>query len=221
MVLFGLALNGLIFGSIFLTTTLSGVSIKDFLVKEISAEKSVFQEMKKSIESADTLSSENIEFLSTLSEPEKLADQIIEQVPAYLFISIFFTLWVNLYLTLNVRNSLGKGLTTFSEQDLLNFKVPDHVIWLVIATLIMAVWGGDLGYSWMEPIGMTLLKCLGIFYFFQGFGVYIEFLNFFNVKGFLRTFLIVITVVSANQLVAAIGLFDMFINFRRFFKKKN
>ncbi len=60
-----------------------------------------------------------------------------------------------------------------------------------------------------------------MFYFFQGFGLYISFLNFMGLGGFLRAVLVIATVITANEVLAIFGLFDMFVNFRKYMKRKD
>jgi uncharacterized membrane protein required for colicin V production len=67
---------------------------------------------------------------------------------------------------------------------------------------------------------MTLIKCLGIFYFFQGFGVLSELLNFLGLFGFLRTLIVIVTIFTGNYLVAVAGLFDNWFDFRKYFNKQ-
>ena len=66
---------------------------------------------------------------------------------------------------------------------------------------------------------MTIIKCLGIFYFFQGFGIFSDLLNFLGVLGFLRTFIVMAVMFTAYPLVAAGGLFDNWFDFRKYFVK--
>lgn len=220
MVILGLAINAAVLGTVGIISLSSGMSVKNLIVQEIKKNEAVLEQMKQRVEETGSISQESIEVLSVLENPELMAQQMLETAPSYLFLGVFFLLWVNMFLILNAKNYLGESLSKYNEQVLIKFKMPEHFIWVVIASLVMAIWGSDLGASWLEPIGLTLIKCLGIFYFFQGFGIYLDFLSFAKIRGFFRTFLIVITVFSANQIVAILGLFDMFINFRRFFNKK-
>ena len=84
----------------------------------------------------------------------------------------------------------------------------------------MTMWGEFLG-EWGPVMGISLLKILGVFYFFQGFGIYVDFLDHVRIFGFLRSILVVLIVLTANQMLALVGLFDMFVNFRKFLKKKD
>ena len=79
-------------------------------------------------------------------------------------------------------------------------------------------------YEGMEmagAIGLTGLSTLGVFYFFQGFGIYLAFLDSFKVTGFVRTLLVVATVMMANKMIAIIGLLDMFLDFKKMINKND
>lgn len=196
-------------------------SVKEFIVTGITESSEVLELQIEKLKNQQTASEESFELLAMLSQPELLADELIKRAPSWLFIAVFLMIWVNLFLCLKMNRVMNSSQVTYSELDLLKFKVPEHFIWLVILSLVLAIWGSDFGNTWYSEIGITTLKCLGIFYFFQGFGIYLDFLNFIKLGGFLRTLLVMFTVLTASQLLALVGLFDMFINFRRFFRKTN
>ena len=68
-------------------------------------------------------------------------------------------------------------------------------------------------------IGFTIIKCLGIFYFFQGFGVFSDLLSFLGIVGFFRTLMVVFVIFTGKYLIAAAGLFDNWFDFRKYFVK--
>lgn len=196
-------------------------NFKTELVKWIKQNKAVFDLQKEKLQKADSNMKESFEAIALLSQPELLADEVIEEAPGNFFVGVFLVVWANLFLLLRSNRMFranDDNPPEFTEVNLLNIKVPDSVIWFVIVGLLMALWGEDLGSS-VPVIGMYILKVLGVFYFFQGFGVYLAFLDFAKIRGFFRTILVMLTVVTGSQLLAAVGLFDMFVNFKRFIKK--
>lgn len=196
-------------------------SVEELLVVQLQKSSQVLEQQKAMLEKRESDTAESFQLIAMLSQPELLAKEIMKEAPSYVFIGIFLMIWVNLFLCLRMVRMLAPEVFVYSERDLISFKVPDQFIWLVIIGLVLAIWGVDLGNPWFPAIGMTVLKCLGIFYFFQGFGIYLDFLDFIRLGGFIRTLLVMITVLSISQVIALFGLFDMFINFRRFFKKSN
>ena len=196
-------------------------SVKELLVAQIEKSGQVLEQQKEILKKRESDTAESFQLIAMLSQPDLLAQEILKEAPSYFFIGVFLMIWVNLFLCLRMVRILAPEVAIFTERDLINFKVPDQFVWLVIVGFILAIWGVDLGNTWYPAVGMTLLKCLGIFYFFQGFGIYLDFLDFIRLGGFIRTLLVMVTVLSVSQIIALVGLFDMFINFRRFFKKSN
>lgn len=195
-----------------------GTTVKKVLLVEIEKIQPLLDEQRKRLEA----SSESVdsEVLNLFKNPESLADSIISIIPSSFLMMLFIMLWANMFMLLKSSRLLDThNHSSFSEKYLLRFKMPDQAIWLVIVSLVLTLWGDEVGAGY-ALLGVTVLKTLGVFYFFQGFGIYIDFLNSFKVAGFLRLSLILVTVLAANQMLALIGLFDMFVNFRKFLKKQ-
>ena len=149
------------------------------------------------------------------------ADEIVTSTPAYIFISIFLGIWLNLYLVLRSRKTL-QLLSNYPYQlkDLTRVRLPDWTAYLAVGILTFHILpvetvGKDI-QSWAK--GATYV--LGTFFFLQGLGIYLEYLDFLKMRGFFRSILIAVAVVLANAVLAGVGLFDMWFNFRRFFKNK-
>ncbi len=195
------------------------VDIKANLVEQIKNNKEIFELQKEKIEKAQTDTKESFDIIALLSQPEVLADEVLKEAPSYFFIGTFLIIWANLFLLLRSNRMVQKFVPPqYTEKDLLRIKVPDHFIWIVIVGFLMFLWGESLGAVY-PLIGMNILKFLGIFYFFQGFGIYLDFLDYARLTGFLRTVLVMLTILTAAQFIAIVGLFDMFVNFRRFFNR--
>ncbi|MCT4641756.1 MAG: YybS family protein [Bacteriovoracaceae bacterium] len=213
----GLALIFLFAGIGYSSLKSKNQTLDQFILSEIEKNKDVFEVQKKELEKAGS-SKQAFEALSILNQPEVLKDMIIRQMPSYLIISSFVIIWLNLMLLFRSKRlfRIDIGATSF---DLINIKLPDNLIWGVIVALVMALVGEKVDAS-LPLVGETLLKAFGVFYFFQGFGIYIQFLDYTRIRGFFRTFLVVFTTLTASYLLAGIGLFDMFFNFRKYFKNK-
>lgn len=215
----GVLLSLLLFAMMGTALELMETTPKQFIVSQIEDKKDDFATtLRKQMGVQDN--DQAFEFLALLEQPEALATQVLEEVPGYLMMGIFLVIWGNLFLGLKSRRILlaGQKKRARTEFDLVYFKVPEKVIWAVIVALVLTVFGDELNPI-LSVVGLNLLKVLGVFYFFQGFGLYLSFLNSLRLRGFLRTLLIVLTVLMAAQALAIIGLFDMFFNFRRFLKK--
>ncbi len=153
--------------------------------------------------------------------PAEIATDVLRVVPGYLFIATFFVLWVNMYLALKGQRLLNPATQpSHDERALLGFKMPFAWAYVVAAALALVVGKDVLPLWWAEPVGMNVLHALGVFYFFQGFGVMLAYLNHWSVLGFLRTLFVMGVVLLMPSLVAALGLFDTWFDFTRKIRKK-
>ncbi len=151
----------------------------------------------------------------------EIASELLKVVPGYLVMGIFFVLWVNTYLTLKARRLMQPAQKhQFDETTLLSFKMPFAGIYVVVAALLLATWGEKLDPQWGEVMGMVLLQSVGVFYFFQGFGVALGFLNHFQIVGFFRTLFVMSVVFFVPWALAVLGLFDTWFDFNNKFKKQ-
>jgi hypothetical protein len=192
------------------------VTLEQFIVRELKSSSDKLAEQKEAI--AQSTDKNSVELLQLLDRPDLLAKQMIESLPMYFFVGVFVMLWFNTFLALKSRRLLLSGQDhAFSEKNLLNFKVPFVVIYPLIAGLAMAVFGTKYG---LETWGLIIVQCLGVFYFFQGFGIFSDLLSFLGVRGFFRTILVMLTIFMANYLIAVAGLFDNWFDFRKYFVKQ-
>jgi len=150
-----------------------------------------------------------------------IAQEAISTIPGYLFMGVFFLLWVNMYLVLKGRRLLQPGHKhAYDENALLNFKMPLAGVYVVAIGLALAIWGQEVSPLWGEAMGLLLLRSIGVFYFFQGFGVALVFLNHFQIVGFFRTLFVMAVVFFVPWMVALLGLFDTWFDFNQKLKKK-
>lgn len=157
-----------------------------------------------------------------MEQPGVLADKIIAMAPMAIFGSVYFGIWLCLFIIL--RNSIvwkERLNYPFVLKDLIEFRVPFNMVWALIFGLVMYLLGGSLYGERAEVWGETIIYCAGVFYFFQGFGVFSDLLNKLRLFGFTRAIMIVLTVFTAWRILAIVGLFDVWFNFRKYFTKKN
>ncbi len=191
-----------------------------FIVQQIEKSADKIAEQKKAVEQSGD--KDAIQVLQLLDRPDLLAAEMIQSFPSYFFMGVFLMLWFNMSLVLKSRRLLFSGNDyPYSERELLTFRVPFAFVALLALSLAAAVWGAELVGPSLEMIGLTLVKCLGIFYFFQGFGVFSDLLNFAGIVGFFRTLIVVVTIFVGGYLIAVAGLFDNWFDFRKFFVKRN
>ncbi|MFZ8933636.1 MAG: DUF2232 domain-containing protein [Bacteriovoracaceae bacterium] len=165
---------------------------------------------------------EEVRYLQDIvKDPSSLVNNIVSWLPATIFISIFISLWASFFLLLrNWPIWRMKVDYPHSIAELTHFKVPDLFVWPLIAGLILMLTGeylfGDVG----TVIGSNLLYMMGVFYFFQGFGIFLDFLTHLKVFGFFRTLMVGMGLMLAWRALVIVGVFDLWVDFRKFFKKK-
>ena len=197
-----------------------GLSAEQFVYKQLQLSQDKIAEQKKVVE--QSTSQDSIQVLQLLDRPDLMAKELVEVFPSYFFMGVFLMLWFNMFLVLKSRRLLLSGNDyPYSELNLLKFKVPFEVVYLLVIALVLAIWSQELGLGQYENLGMTLLKCLGIFYFFQGFGVFSDLLSFLGVMGFFRSLIVMIVIFMANYMIAVAGLLDNWFDFRKYFVKQN
>jgi hypothetical protein len=207
---------------LFAFNKLGPISLKGEISQSVST---VMSELKKQrVASSDISGDEQRAFDEFVSKPEVLTNDIFNFLPAIVFCFSFIGLWISFYVTL--RNSViwkYKVHYQYSLKDLTYFKVPEFFVYPLILSLVLLVGAGNGLPKISEVIGSNLLYCLGVFYLFQGFGVYNDFLKYLKIRGFLKTLFIAFTLILAFKFLAILGLFDLWINFRKFFTntKKN
>jgi hypothetical protein len=193
---------------------------QQFILQQIEKSADKIAEQKKAVEMSGD--KDAIQVLQLLDRPELLAKEMMESFPSYFFMGVFIMLWFNMFLVLKSRRLLFSGTDySFDEKCLLNFKVPFGFVLVLALGLVFALFAEKLGPLPFETLGFTIIKCLGIFYFFQGFGVFSDMLNFLGVAGFFRTLLVMVTIFMASYLIAVAGLFDNWFDFRKYFVKRN
>ena len=69
-------------------------------------------------------------------------------------------------------------------------------------------------------LSANLLKIFLIFYVIQGVGIFVALLNLAKIRGFTGFLFFFFVLIQGPFIFALLGLFDMWVNFRKFFKKK-
>lgn len=153
--------------------------------------------------------------------PAEIAKEVLTLIPGYLFIATFFALWVNMFLALKGQRLLRTtSVVKFDERELLGFKMPFAWAYVVAIALALVVGADYWQLAWGEPVGLNVLRMVGVFYFFQGFGVLLDYLNHFNVMGLFRTLIVTGIVLVMPSLIAVFGLFDTWFDFTQKIRKK-
>jgi len=158
------------------------------------------------------------ESLQLLNEkiPE-IVEQMLRLLPGLLFVSLCLIVLLNILFLCRrfpERRTQWLAVETFRE-----WKCPEHVVWALIACgFALFVPSGDTA----RIVAVNVLLVIGVAYFIQGLAIVAYFFHKNNVPRFLRTatYILIIFQQIFALLVAALGLFDLWGDFRRL-KKKN
>ncbi|MBW1988378.1 MAG: DUF2232 domain-containing protein [Deltaproteobacteria bacterium] len=154
-----------------------------------------------------------------LAQQELIAenmDQVVtgwmRLMPALAAAWILFASWVNFLAARRIAAARGLAFPPYG--DLTRWKAPEALVWVLIGCGILA-WVPE-----TRPAGVSGLLILGMVYFFQGVAVIEFWLEKKSAHGALK--LIVYLLIALWQilllLVAAVGLFDLWADFRRLSK---
>ncbi len=157
------------------------------------------------------------------NDPSTVVSSILNYGTSAIFIGVFLSIWVGTFVVLKLGPLWRVSHNyPYNVKSLTSFKVPFTFVWPLIGGLILAVGNvyGQLG-DWAEVVGFNILLMLGIFYFFQGFGILSDLLNKWRIFGFFRTMVIFFSVIMGYQVLALVGVLDTWVDFRRLFKSNN
>jgi uncharacterized protein YybS (DUF2232 family) len=131
--------------------------------------------------------------------------------PALTFSGAIMTVWLNM---LAARSLLRKHIREFPDfGDLTLWKAPEKLVWLLIASGSMMLAPGQI----LDTVGMNVLIVCCLIYLFQGLAITSFFFRHKQAPVIFRWLFYVLIVVQQYMLVLviAVGLADMWIDFRK------
>jgi uncharacterized protein YybS (DUF2232 family) len=135
--------------------------------------------------------------------------------PALCVIAVLFTIWINALMGNKLLRKPGANLPEFSA--LSEWRAPNWLVWIFIA-------GGGLSFVPHNPIsylGINIFLVASFIYLLQGLAIVSFFFQSKNISIFFRWpfyFLIAIQQILMIA-IAAVGFFDIWIDFRKYFRK--
>ncbi len=210
-------------------TLILSVPLVEFVTELIKSNSQVILERKTEFLAQG--GEDALKFIERLEKPGVIAKSIIRAMPSYVFTISFCWVWVNLLILLKnyrrlmplqgIKLKLGENVKRyFSESDLHSFRVPFNVVWPLIVTIVLTIFGDSIWGVDNNEILESILFCFALFYFFQGYGLFIDLLNYLKIGGIIRTMFIVLTIIFLHVPLAFAGLIDTWLDLRRFLKRK-
>lgn len=142
-------------------------------------------------------------------------------LPALMVLYGAFQLWLGVVFVLRFAQQWRQTVGYHSSiRELIHFKNPEWMIYPVLGLISLLLIGHHQKWEAMNIGVISLLFFISFFYFLQGFGVYADFLRYLRLRGLMRILFVFVAVVFMHKLLAIVGFFDLWINFRKFFKKQ-
>ena len=145
-------------------------------------------------------------------EFKRAAPVVVEIVSSLYYslaaIALMVTLWLNVMGLSRIARSSGMA-PPFGA--LSKWKAPEHLVWGAVAGGIAVLSGHDLA----EQLGINLLLLLFVIYFFQGMAIISYMLKKREVSAFLKGAAYILAVWYFSVIVALVGLFDIWADFRK------
>lgn len=143
----------------------------------------------------------------------KRAAPIVVEIVSSLYyslaaIALMLTLWLNVIGLSRIARKSGLA-PPFGA--LSKWKAPEHLVWVAVAGGIALLSGHDLA----EQLGINLLLLLFVIYFFQGMAIISYMLKKREVSTFLKGAAYILAVWYFSVIVALVGLFDIWVDFRK------
>ena len=146
-----------------------------------------------------------------------IVNAVYHMFPALVVIGATFFIWVNIMGARLVYRL--RGLAFPVEEDLGCWKIPEKMVWFVIASGALMLIPGES----FTIAGANLLSIFLFMYFFQGLAIVHFFFQKRAISGFLRGFFYFLVFVQHFLMLAVIGLgfFDLWIDFRKLNREVN
>jgi len=139
-------------------------------------------------------------------------ESFLYQVPSAFVIFLLVSLAVALIWDKKLGNLLQMNLWVRTSRSLLNFKVPDLLVWVAIVSVASAF--GQHKYVLLQNIFLNVVNVLALIYFFQGIAIAKHFFMLNRVSKFWQAFSFFFMLFQLFPLVSLLGFSDYWVNYR-------
>ncbi|MCX6111790.1 MAG: DUF2232 domain-containing protein [Proteobacteria bacterium] len=156
-----------------------------------------------------------------MSEKE-LALSIATKIPAIMTSVVMVFLFINMLI---VGRYDEKMMNFLKFENLMKFKMPEYFVWPAIVCggiylYSTTTYNNSVNSATIDMIGLFLFKGIMTIYFLYGLMVVYVVTSIKIPAGFFRAALFSVIIVFAYIFVAAVGFFDTWFDFRKYFNKK-
>jgi uncharacterized protein YybS (DUF2232 family) len=156
------------------------------------------------------------EEISSIQENKPAVVQLLTRIfPALCVIAVLFTTWINVLMGNKLLHRHGINLPNLSA--LSEWRAPDWLVWIFIG-------GGGLSFvphTYVSYVGINLFMVASFIYLLQGLAIVSFFFNYKNLSIFFRWFFYFLIAIQQMLMIAiaALGFFDIWIDFRKYLHK--
>ena len=195
--------------SILLLVALLGdqdTTVKEFFENQIRAH------FAQSFEAFGSVGENKAEIEEIKAFFEKMVGGFASSYPAFVFIGSLISAMANYGLLRLVWGRIY-GLGLFSERTFAQWVCPENLVWGFIAACLALF----LGQGFIGDVGLNLFIVMMVIYFVQGMSITIHFLKARKVPIFLWLifFILIFAQPILIGLIAGIGVFDIWVDFRK------
>ena len=136
-------------------------------------------------------------------------------IPSFVVIGIGFFVWLNVVISKPLFRIKGVKYPDLGRADM--WRAPEYLVWVLIA----AGFSIFLSISVLDFAAINALIIISVIYAFQGLSIVLFFFKKYNVPVLTRfiIYLIIILQLLSMIILALIGLFDQWIDFRKIHNK--
>lgn len=142
-------------------------------------------------------------------------EYLLGQAPSVLVALLIMSLALALILEKPISRLFKFSIEESESLNLLDFKLPDSYIWIAMISFLFSFI--DVGNKALSMTATNIVNVMVVLYFFQGLAVIESFFTALRFGFFIRFMTYVVFLVQLFFLVAAIGLIDYWVEFRRRF----
>jgi len=149
------------------------------------------------------------------SEIEILKKSLILEFPSSVATFALILVWVNLVMLIRANPNKLCQRMGIEIAALRKWKAPEFLVWPVLVCGVFLL--GDFGLA--SDVALNIFKFLMAVYVIQGLSIMSFFLELWNIRGFFRVASLVLPLVLSAPLVAGLGFFDLWFDFRSKFRQ--
>ncbi len=147
--------------------------------------------------------------------PVRIGD-VLRQLPSLVIMLYVFSLYFALLFERRLLKRVGS--TAAVHRDLLNFKVPDVFIWILIPSLFGTF--AQVKDPFIHTVAINVFNICLLVYFFQGMAVISTFFGKIKMSPFWQILLTVFLALQLFLFVGVVGVVDYWMDFRKKMKAK-